>query len=249
MLGRPSLSILRSTLTSRTADGAALFTVSASQSTYPSLRSYLIHRLLRTSSPRVAAKHSEIRPQIVDRDRVVVPTGWDSRGKIGALDPTFDCDGIGKASWGELKRIWEDKIRERRGVENVGSKTVSSSFAHLKSHIQALSAKPVIAAEDDQEFLKRLLNGAAPALSSSMPSRAPAGDLDDITAKLARLGKRGVCASPLLTFHKGSNSFTLCIGRCSDRFGSRRRRHGRFQGYRQLFRFATQEATGTRRRK
>lgn len=60
-----------------------------------------------------------MRPQVVDRDTVLVPAGWDSWGKVHVLNETFDCAGVSAASWAELKGLFGQKIRERKGVDSV----------------------------------------------------------------------------------------------------------------------------------
>ncbi|KAL2919849.1 hypothetical protein HK105_200766 [Polyrhizophydium stewartii] len=79
--------------------GAALFYVSQKRpETIENLRAYLLHRLLGRSSG--AASHSNrgaafdfsAHVQVVERDAVLIPAGWDSWGKIRAQSEGFRCD-------------------------------------------------------------------------------------------------------------------------------------------------------------
>lgn len=82
-------------------DGAALFYTSSTQpSTYSLLRSYILHRL--HSTPQSTDNTSSIpttqisrfpfmyRANVLDRDAVMVPSGWDTWGKINVLRDGFD---------------------------------------------------------------------------------------------------------------------------------------------------------------
>lgn len=44
------------------------------------------------------------RPNLLDRDRIAIPAGWDSWGKIGVVRDGFDC-----AKWTEA---WERDVDE-----------------------------------------------------------------------------------------------------------------------------------------
>jgi dynein light intermediate chain 1 len=82
-------------------DGAGLFFTSHTQpASFIKLRAYLLRRLFSPSSPAAA---QGVRPfpfphraNVVDRDQVLVPTGWDSWGKIRVLRDRFDADAVGK---------------------------------------------------------------------------------------------------------------------------------------------------------
>lgn len=105
-------------------DGAALFYTASSQPhTYSLFRSYLLHRLHTLPPPLNPASDAPApatstrfpfshRANVFDRDCVMVPSGWDSWGKINVLRDGFDPGRIGKA--------WETSLR--RGRE--GSKEV-----------------------------------------------------------------------------------------------------------------------------
>lgn len=59
-----------------------------------SLQPLVHHALDISSSPDTSPKHN-----VVDRDRVLVPPGWDSWGKIRVLREGFDVEGVSRA-WG-----------------------------------------------------------------------------------------------------------------------------------------------------
>lgn len=54
------------------------------------------------------------RPNLLDRDRIVVPSGWDSWGKIGVVREGFDCN-----RWSEA---WENDLENDGG--NGGAKAL-----------------------------------------------------------------------------------------------------------------------------
>ncbi|KAF9236235.1 dynein light intermediate chain-domain-containing protein [Melanogaster broomeanus] len=93
----------------RTIYGAALFYTTPQPSTLQVLRQYTLHLLFTppAPSPGMAAGMEapapirnpfifHHRPNTLDRDRIVVPAGWDSWGKIGVLREGFEA-----RMWGE----------------------------------------------------------------------------------------------------------------------------------------------------
>lgn len=108
------------------ADGAALFyTASTQPQTYTLLRSYLLHRLHSTSTssasisdytsappPQTSRFPFPHRANVLDRDAVMVPSGWDSWGKINVLRDGYDPAGILEVVERDLKAA-----EEREGVE------------------------------------------------------------------------------------------------------------------------------------
>lgn len=99
-------------------DGAALFYTTPQPSTLAVLRSYVLHFLFmapfvqpgETSVPHKNPFPFNTRPNTLDRDRIVVPAGWDSWGKIGVLRDGFDAQ-----RWGEA---WDKDLEE--GVVGTG---------------------------------------------------------------------------------------------------------------------------------
>ena len=90
------------------ADGAALFYTSPLPATVSVLRQYVLHFLFAPNPPQPAIGSSDIpaparnpfpfkeAANVLDRDRIVVPAGWDSYGKISILR-----EGFQPARWAE----------------------------------------------------------------------------------------------------------------------------------------------------
>lgn len=113
-------------------DGAALFYTTPVPSTLQILRQYALHLLFMppapspsvTASSEVQAPVRKIfpfthKPNTLDRDRIVVPAGWDSWGKISVLRDGFDAK-----MWGE---VWE---RDLAGEEGQPSSETSAKKAY-----------------------------------------------------------------------------------------------------------------------
>ncbi|KAF8138908.1 dynein light intermediate chain-domain-containing protein [Boletus edulis] len=105
--------------------GAALFYTTPQPSTLNVLRQYTLHLLFTppAPSPGVAAGMEapapirnpfvfHHRPNTLDRDRIVVPAGWDSWGKIGVLREGFEA-----RLWGEA---WDTGLAEGAETEDAG---------------------------------------------------------------------------------------------------------------------------------
>ncbi|KAI5993622.1 dynein light intermediate chain-domain-containing protein [Pisolithus albus] len=106
--------------------GAALFYTTPQPSTLQVIRQYTLHLLFipPAPSPSISAgveAPTSIRnpfmfhhkPNTLDRDRIVVPAGWDSWGKITVLREGFDAK-----SWGEA---WDTDIEAREGENEEAS--------------------------------------------------------------------------------------------------------------------------------
>jgi dynein light intermediate chain 1 len=100
-------------------DGAALFYTTPLPSTLQVLRQYALHLLFTPPAPPPGVASGpdatapirnpfpfQHKPNILDRDRILVPAGWDSWGKITVMRDGFDAK-----MWGEA---WE------RDLESVG---------------------------------------------------------------------------------------------------------------------------------
>lgn len=59
--------------------------------TFHNLRQYILHRLLTTSTKSYPFK---LKAQVIERDAVLVPAGWDSWGKLRVLREGFDCEAV-----------------------------------------------------------------------------------------------------------------------------------------------------------
>jgi hypothetical protein len=108
------------------ADGAALFYTTPQPSTLNVLRQYTLHLLFTPLAPSLGVAAGmeppapirnpfvfHHRPNTLDRDRIVVPAGWDSWGKIGVLREGFEA-----RAWGEA---WDTDLVDRSETEDAGA--------------------------------------------------------------------------------------------------------------------------------
>ncbi|KAI0311026.1 dynein light intermediate chain-domain-containing protein [Amylostereum chailletii] len=114
--------------------GAGLFYTTPQPATLQILRQYALHALfvppappptVGTAEPVAPARNPfpfEQKPNTLDRDRIVVPAGWDSWGKIGVLRDGFDARG-----WGEA---WERDLDAAEG-ETVDEPTAVKMYTAL----------------------------------------------------------------------------------------------------------------------
>ncbi|KAK9762666.1 hypothetical protein K7432_011382 [Basidiobolus ranarum] len=181
--------------------GAALFYTSTHrQETLGSLRQYILHRLLGIPSDHSnTLVHTTFpfntRAQVVERDLVIVPSGWDSWGKIKVLRDGFDCESISK---GFEKDLYNDE-NDPDSADVVGAKAFfESTIKNLSTADQAMVMNPVIMAEDEQAFLERHYEvhqrtaeptGPTAGLPLANPGYPSSGNSDDVAARLARLAK------------------------------------------------------------
>lgn len=106
-------------------DGAALFYTTPQPSTLSVLRQYALHLLFMPPAPSLGVTAGteapapirnpfvfHHRPNTLDRDRIVVPAGWDSWGKIGVLREGFEA-----RVWGEA---WDTDLAEGSETEDAG---------------------------------------------------------------------------------------------------------------------------------
>jgi len=118
------------------ADGAALFYTAPTQpQTYTLLRQYLLHRLYTIPPPLHPIDNAPLAPaspfpfahraNVLDRDAVMVPAGWDSHGKIHVLRDRFDP--------ARILRAWESSLvsvgdvpggSETEGIEDVWNEMI-----------------------------------------------------------------------------------------------------------------------------
>lgn len=110
--------------------GAALFYTSPTQpQTYTLLRSYILHRLhaipQASDGPATTRFPFPHRANVLDRDAVMVPSGWDSWGKINVLrdgfDPAYICKALerslGDADDEGLESVWAGLIPDDTRVK------------------------------------------------------------------------------------------------------------------------------------
>nr|CAG8490914.1 3735_t:CDS:10 [Entrophospora candida] len=149
--------------------GAALFyTTIRQEQTFTDLRQYILHRLLGTKALSGDAKATYAfskKAHVVDRDTVMVPSGWDSWGKIKISKEGFDCEGL-LNGW-DLDMGYRDSSPQE-GEEIVSSKKI---YGDTVPNVDApLSAQPLIEAEDEQEFFQRHFDTLQKANNERPPS-------------------------------------------------------------------------------
>jgi len=176
--------------------GAALFyTTTRQPQTFANLRQYILHRLLgfrSSSSDTKSAFAFNIKANHVDRDTVLIPTGWDSCKKIKYIKEGFDCD--------ELFQGWNldmgekcDTSEEGTGEKNSARKVYEEIIVH-EDLDKPLSVQTTIVAEDEQDFFQRHFdtlqraNNERPAPPSVVgPMGAPSYPYGDIGADIPDL--------------------------------------------------------------
>jgi dynein light intermediate chain 1, cytosolic len=75
--------------------GGALFYVSTLRpDTIVQLRSYILYRLFYVKDHSISSNHFQFagKPQALERERILIPSGWDSIGKIKITKESFPCD-------------------------------------------------------------------------------------------------------------------------------------------------------------
>lgn len=113
-------------------DGASLFYTTPMPPTLQVLRQYTLHLLFAppAPSPGLSSEGSapvrnpfpfQHKPNTLDRDRIVVPAGWDSWGKIAVLRDGFDAK-----AWGEA---WEHDLQPDEG--ETGESSAKRLYAAL----------------------------------------------------------------------------------------------------------------------
>lgn len=120
-------------------DGASLFYTTQQPSTLQVLRQYALHLLfippapspgLSTGTDAPAPVRNPFpftqKPNTLDRDRIVVPAGWDSWGKIAVLREGFDAKGWGEAWERDLESVNEDE--NAVGDDEVGARKMYSQL-------------------------------------------------------------------------------------------------------------------------
>ncbi|KAK8844775.1 hypothetical protein IAR55_006625 [Kwoniella newhampshirensis] len=151
------------------AHGASLFYTASTQPTaYALLRNYLLHRLYSpppsTSTSADPKAHAAIsrfpfpyRANVLDRDAVMVPAGWDSWGKINVLREGFEPNRVGKAWEVSLGRAKSGDEAEdaAEGLENLWVEMIPDTERGPRP---ANTHGVLTTAEPEQSFLSRQLD-------------------------------------------------------------------------------------------
>ncbi|CAH1761360.1 7243_t:CDS:10 [Entrophospora sp. SA101] len=141
---------------------ALFYTTIRQEQTFTDLRQYILHRLLGTKALSGDAKATYAfskKAHVVDRDTVMVPSGWDSWGKIKISKEGFDCEG--------LLNGWDLDMGYRDSSPQEGEEIVSSKKIYEDT---PLSVQTLIEAEDEQEFFKRHFDTLQKANNERPPS-------------------------------------------------------------------------------
>ncbi|CAO3656066.1 unnamed protein product [Mucor fragilis] len=130
--------------------GAALFYTSTLHPyTFHNLREYILHRTLSTFAKPY---QFHLKAQVIERDTVLVPSGWDSWGKIKVLREGFDCDHVSEGWDADM-----DAVIDRQKPGNTGARgTYEEAIPNGESEIQPQYNIPTTAiCEDEQSFYDR----------------------------------------------------------------------------------------------
>ncbi|ORE22843.1 dynein light intermediate chain [Rhizopus microsporus] len=130
--------------------GAALFYTSSYQPhTYHHLREYMLHRLLSNNNKTYPFN---VKAQVIERETVLVPSGWDSWGKIKVLREGFDCESLSE-SWDENMDALADGHQPANTSGALGIYEEAIPNDDLGNQPQHISA--VTVCEDEQVFYER----------------------------------------------------------------------------------------------
>ncbi|KZO98132.1 DLIC-domain-containing protein [Calocera viscosa TUFC12733] len=131
--------------------GAALFYTTHAPQTLANLRSYALHLLF---IPTPVAPNEPLprnpfpfaqRANALDRDRILIPVGWDSWGKIKILREDFDV-----RRWGEG---WESDLDSGEAAPVGGAQDWFKEILGPHQDIQAKAPPPLIVPKAEQAFL------------------------------------------------------------------------------------------------
>ncbi|KAI8092780.1 dynein light intermediate chain-domain-containing protein [Halteromyces radiatus] len=130
--------------------GAALFYTSTSHPhTFTDLRQYILHRTLINASFQKQA-------QVMDRDTLMIPAGWDSWKKIKVLEEHFDCRSVSDL-WDMDMKAWEigQPANMTQGLQAMYTNAIHKQpgFDYVPSTNPSL-----ILCQDEQTFLERHLD-------------------------------------------------------------------------------------------
>ncbi|KAG8693685.1 hypothetical protein FRC09_010357 [Ceratobasidium sp. 395] len=178
--------------------GAALFYTTPQPSTLSVLRSYLLHFLFmapfvqpgETTVPYKNPFPFNARPNTLDRDRIVVPAGWDSWGKIGVLREGFDAQ-----KWGEA---WDKDLEEGVVGTGGGAREMYRVLVGGDEGSKRPSLPALITTESEQSFLGKHYDTL-----QKDPNRDPRAQFRPDAATTQAVAGTGV-VGPM-----GSSSFSL----------------------------------------
>ncbi|GAA5807691.1 hypothetical protein MFLAVUS_001065 [Mucor flavus] len=130
--------------------GAALFYTSTLQPyTFHNLRQYILHRLLTTATKSYPFK---LKAQVVERDAVLVPAGWDSWGKLRVLRDGFDCESVHQGWESDMDAVTDRQQPGTHGARGNYEEVITNPNANDQP-LNTIS--PPVTCEDEQAFLER----------------------------------------------------------------------------------------------
>ncbi|KAF1805926.1 dynein light intermediate chain-domain-containing protein [Mucor lusitanicus] len=190
--------------------GAALFYTSTLQPyTFHNLRQYILHRLLTTATKSYPFK---LKAQVVERDSVLVPAGWDSWGKLRVLREGFDCEAVHQGWDSDMDAVADRQQPGAHGCRGNYEQVIANPNA---TELPLTNVPPPVTCEDEQAFLDRhfetLQHG------SELPGRkgtgATAAAAANVTTRPSVVGPLGVSSAldfvqdhPVSTSGIGSNA-------------------------------------------
>ncbi|GAA5954069.1 hypothetical protein JCM21900_005397 [Sporobolomyces salmonicolor] len=102
------------------------------------------------------------RPNVVDRDQLLVPTGWDSWGKIRVLKERFGCEAAGEGWEADLGRERERQRPRAGGAEGEGAakqdglqREYEMVVVDFDAEDQPHNTHPPVLATSEQSFLSQ----------------------------------------------------------------------------------------------
>lgn len=108
-------------------DGAALFYTSTLQPyTFHNLRQYILHRLLSTPTKPYPFN---MKAQVIERDVVLVPSGWDSWGKLRVLREGFDCEAVNQGWDTDMDAVTDRQQPGAHGARGIYEEVISDPLA------------------------------------------------------------------------------------------------------------------------
>lgn len=129
--------------------GASLFYTSTLHPyTFHNLREYILHRVL-TTPTKTYPFH--LKAQVIERDTVFVPSGWDSWGKIKVLREGFDCEYVSDGWDADM-----DAVADRQNPSSSGARgTYEEAIPNDELEIQPQHIPITTICEDEQSFFER----------------------------------------------------------------------------------------------
>ncbi|CAO3634134.1 unnamed protein product [Cunninghamella blakesleeana] len=177
--------------------GAALFYTSTLRPyTFHNLRQYILHRVLTTSTKTYPYL---IKAQVVERDSVAVPSGWDSWGKIRVLRE-FDCEAVNQGWDADLEALLDRQPHSAHGARGIYEDAITSP----EKEEQPLNVPLTVACEDEQVFLERHFETLQRATDG--PSRQGTGA--SVTSRPSVVGPLGVSPATIDLMRIGSEKDT-----------------------------------------